>query len=305
MKKLLTFWGERYLYAPTFFDKFLSFLLLPLTGLYCLVVYYKYKTATPQDFGIPVVGIGNLVVGGSGKTPLTQALAKNFPGGAVVLRGYGRKSSGLLVVRDRQKILQDVQQAGDEAMIYATSLEKTIVIVSKNRVEGILKAKEMGAGYVLLDDAYSKHHIKKLELVIKTKTPNSFCLPSGALREQLWRGKNIHVIEENKEFVREVVLQNPTEKMVLLTAIARPQRLDEFLENENIVSKYYFPDHHFFTQEEIDAIIQKENPTSLVVTTKDFVKIAHLKTPKISLLDLHVELNNMLKTTVRNYIKQN
>ena len=164
MKKSLVFWVEKYFYNPNYIQKLLSFLLLPLSWIYCLGMYIRFKSKTPIDFDIDIISVGNLSVGGSGKTPLVTALATKYTDAAVVLRGYGRKSKGLYVVKDRDSILCDVDISGDEAMIYAQKLQNAIVIVSEDRPNGILKAKEMGAKIVFLDDAYSKHDIKKLDM---------------------------------------------------------------------------------------------------------------------------------------------
>ncbi|MDO9206890.1 MAG: tetraacyldisaccharide 4'-kinase, partial [Sulfuricurvum sp.] len=224
MKRLLVQWGESYLYHPTLAQKFLSLFLLPLSWLYCFIAYLRYRLTTPRLFGIPVVSIGNLTVGGSGKTPLVIELSKHFCRPAIVLRGYGRQSRGMVVVKDRT-ILCDTLISGDEAMLYATRLPDAVVIVSENRERGIAEAKSMGCEMVFLDDGYGKHQIKKLDVVIDVQTPNTFCLPSGAYRERLWNGKKVTMVREGESFTRHVTVQNSTSKMVLVTAIARPERL--------------------------------------------------------------------------------
>ena len=228
MKKSLVFWVEQYFYNPTLLQKLLSTLLLPLSWIYCFGMFIRFKTSKQIDFGIDIVSIGNLSVGGSGKTPLVTALALKYENVCVILRGYGRDSEGLQVVKDRDKILCEVSVSGDEAMIYAHKLPSAIVIVSEDRKKAILKAKEMGAKIVFLDDAYSKHDIKKLDFIIDVKTDNKSCLPSGAFREKLWNEKEAFVLKENKDFTRLVELKNKSAKMSLVTAIARPSRLDEF-----------------------------------------------------------------------------
>jgi len=172
-------WGERYFYAPTVFQHLISLLLWPLSALYCFIMHQRYKRALPTDPGIAVISIGNLTVGGSGKTPLTVALAKRYARPAVVLRGYGRKSSGLQLVSDGERILCDVECSGDEAMLYALQLPQAVVIVCEVREAGIALAKEQGCNCVFLDDGYGKHRIRKYDIVISVATPNSYCLPSG------------------------------------------------------------------------------------------------------------------------------
>nr|WP_321268525.1 tetraacyldisaccharide 4'-kinase [uncultured Sulfurimonas sp.] len=301
MKKSLVFWIEEYFYNPNFFQKTLSFLLLPLSWIYCFIMYIRFKTKTPKDFDVDIVSVGNLSVGGSGKTPLVTALASKYKDVAVVLRGYGRNSSGLYVVKDKEKILCDVDISGDEAMIYAHKLPNAIVIVSEDRHKGILQAKEMGAKLIFLDDAYSKHDIKKLDLLIDVKTKNSRCLPSGAFRERLWFAKEAVLLQEEKDFTRVVELKNKSARMSLVTAIARPSRLDEFL--PEVLSKNYFEDHHSYTKEELEKILKKDSSDSLLLTYKDFVKVESFKLP-ISLLDLDVKVNEKVFTTIDNYRKK-
>ena len=298
MKRWFIQWGEAYLYHPTLIQKILSFLLLPLSWLYCLIAYLRYRQSRPIFLGIPIISIGNLTVGGSGKTPVVMELAKQFEKPAIVLRGYGRQSQGMVVVKDKSTILCDVLKSGDEAMLYAQSLPNATVIVSEIRERGIAEAVSMGCEVVLLDDGYGKHRIDKLDLVIDVETPNRFCLPSGAYREKLWSGKHVIMLYEGKSFQRSVNVINPTEKMVLVTAIARPERLNPFL--PEVIEKIYFEDHHFFTPWELETILERTGATSLLVTSKDFVKISSMNL-KLSILELSLELDTTLIKIVKEY----
>ncbi|NOQ31985.1 MAG: tetraacyldisaccharide 4'-kinase [Helicobacteraceae bacterium] len=301
VKHKVTLYVESYFYSSTFYQKIISFLLLPLSAIYCAIVYLKYKTAKVEYFNIPIVSIGNLSVGGSGKTPLITELASYYENSAIILRGYGRKSSGLIVVRDRENILVDVDKSGDEAMIYAQKLPSTIVIVSEKREDAILRAKELGAKVIFLDDAFRHHQIKKLDILIDVKTSNNFCLPSGAYREKLWSGVNAIVISEGVDFTRETSLLNPTKKMCLVTAIARPERLDKYL--PTVVEKHYFSDHYYFKEEELKEIMEKSGADSLLVTYKDYVKMSNFDI-KLSLLELRLKVDKSLFEKIDMYIKE-
>jgi len=300
LKKSFVFWVEEYFYSPTLFQKLISILLLPLSWLYCTAVWLRFKSKTPENFGVKIISVGNLSVGGSGKTPLVTALAQNYENVAIVLRGYGRESQGLHVVKDKKDILCDVSVSGDEAMVYARKLSNAIVIVSEDRKKGIKRAKEMGAEIIFLDDAYSKHDIEKLDLLIEVKTQNSSCLPSGAFRERLWSGKNAVVLKDEVDFKRAVSIKDRCDKMSLLTAIARPQRLDKYLP-EGIVSKNYFEDHHSFTKDELEDVLKRDASDSLLVTFKDFVKVESFGLP-LSLMDLDVEVDERVFKIIENYI---
>jgi len=259
----------------------------------------RYTSKSTTDFGVKIVSVGNLSVGGSGKTPLVSALALKYENSAVVLRGYGRASKGLHVVKDTQNILCNVDISGDEAMIYAHKLPRTIVIVSEDRKEGIEKAKELGAKVVFLDDAYSKHDIKKLDILINVESKNSFCLPSGPFRERLWSSKEALVLKEGVDFKRVVELKNETPKMSLVTAIARPSRLDKYL--PNVVSKNYFQDHYAFNKNDLVEVLQHDKSDSILVTYKDFVKVESFGI-KLSLLDMHVEVQKSVFEAIDDYM---
>ena len=300
MKAALFAFFERMFYAPSPLHRFVAYLLLPFSALYCLVVYYKYKSAKPKEYGLPIISVGNVTVGGSGKTPLITALAQDREAVAIILRGYGRKSRGLHVVSDGKNVTCSVEISGDEAMIYAQKLPRSIVIVSEDRSIAIDKAKAMGAKMVFLDDAYSKHAIKKLDFVIDVDTHNPFCLPSGPYRERLWHNKRVHILHENRDFTRRTTLIKASEKMLLVTAIARPKRLDSYL--PEVIGKKYYEDHHFFTKEELDSLISEYNCTSLLMTYKDYVKVASFNLP-ITLLDLLVEVNPSVNSAIDSYIE--
>ncbi len=130
-------WLDRYFFKPSFFQKCLAFLLLPLSLIYVLFAILNTFFKKKVDFKKPVISVGNLSLGGNGKTPFCKALAREFEGSFIVLRGYKRKSKGLLVVKKHTKILCNVKQSGDEAMEYAYEEHIKGVIVSENRELGI------------------------------------------------------------------------------------------------------------------------------------------------------------------------
>ena len=264
------------------------------------MMYFRFINKIAQNLGVDIVSVGNLSVGGSGKTPLVTALALKYENVEIVLRGYGRNSSGLYVISDGKDILEDVSISGDEAMIYARKIPKAIVIVSEDRKIAIKKAKEMGVKIVFLDDAYSKHDIKKLDILIDVKSKNSSCLPSGPFREKLWCKKEAVILKDGLDFKRETTLKDKCDKMSLVTAIARPARLDKFL--PEVASKNYFEDHHSFTKDELEDILKKDGSDSLLVTYKDFVKVESFGLP-LSLLDLHVEVDDKIFKIIDEYCK--
>ena len=299
MKKSFVFWVEEYFYNPNLFQKVVSSVLSPLSFLYCILMFLRFKTQIEEDFGIKIISVGNLNVGGSGKTPLVTALSSKYKNSAIILRGYGRESKGLHIVKDFDNILCDVKTSGDEAMIYAHKVPDAIVIVSEDRKIAIAKAKEMGAKIIFLDDGYSKHAIKKLDLLIEVNSANNFCLPAGPFRERLWKSKECVPLRDGVDFKRVVQLKEATPKMSLLTAIARPSRLDKYL--PELVSKNYFEDHHTFLKSELEEIFSRDDCDSLLVTYKDFVKLESFGL-QLSLLDMYLEVNSNVFKAIDDYI---
>ena len=178
---------ERNLYDPSPAWLALGVILAPLSLLYTLIVCLKRLFAKPQKFKIPIISVGNLTLGGSGKTPLVRALFKEFGGElktCIILRGYGRKSRGLLEVALGGRILCDVRQSGDEAMEYALFLRGANVIVSEDRAAGILRAQTLGFELVILDDGFSKFNISKFDILLRPRSAPKlpFCLPFAAYR---------------------------------------------------------------------------------------------------------------------------
>jgi len=298
----LYFWGERYLFHPSFFQKVLSWTLLPLTALYCLIAILKRYFAKPHDYGIPIISIGNLIVGGSGKTPMTIAIANRIrKPKAIVLRGYGRKSKGLLIVSEIGKIKADVSRSGDEAMLLAQSTDAT-VIVSEKRGPAIEKAIEMGAEVVLLDDGFGKTQIKKFDILLRPKNDpaNPFCLPSGPYREpkHLYQKADL-TLREGVDFKRVVTIKNPAKKMLLVTAISKPERLDPFLPSD--IEKITFPDHYNFSEKQLRALLKAHHAERILTTAKDAVKMEPFDLP-LSLLDLKLKIDPILFKKIESFI---
>lgn len=275
-----------------------------------LIILLKRSMAKEINLGIPVISIGNIIVGGSGKTPVTIKLASQYKKVCVVLRGYGRESKGLYVVSHNGKILEDVNKSGDEAMLLASSLPNATVIVSENRVKAIQKAKELGCEIVFLDDGFSKYHIKKFNILLRPKKEptNIFCLPSGGYREPkgMYAFADLE-LKEGRDFNRVITIKKNgkksdlPQKLLLLTAISKPKRLLEFLpKNTKMLS---FPDHYNFNKDDIVNIKREFKDYSIVTTGKDLVKLEKFNIENLYLMDLDIEFTeNVDFSLLSNYI---
>ena len=277
-----------------------------------LIIAFKRVSAKPINFGIPVISIGNIIVGGSGKTPLTIELASKYDDVAVILRGYGRSSKGLYVISNKGKILEDIKTSGDEAMLLANSLPKATIIVSEDRKKAILKAHEMACKIVFLDDGFSKYDIFKFDILIRPKEEptNIFCLPSGGYREPKMAYSFADLeLQEGHDFTRVVSfekdgkkVENLPKKLLLLTAISKPKRVLEYLPKNTKMEA--FEDHHNFTKEELDNIKEKYQNYSIITTSKDFVKLQEFKLENIYLMDLSLQIEDSVNLAlIDDYIK--
>jgi len=311
LKQKIVLWVEEYLFFPTPLQKLISLLLIPLTFIYHLVIMIKRANTKAKDFGLPVISVGNLIVGGSGKTPVVVYLAQNRSNCAVVLRGYGRSSQGLFVISKAGEILEDINTSGDEAMLLAIQLPKATIIVSENREEGILKAKQLNCELVFLDDGFSKYSIKKFDILLRPlKEPtNVMCLPSGGYREpKMMYATADLVLKEGTDFSRivrykqnQTLLETLPSKLLLLTAISKANRLLEFLPKDTIMVA--FEDHHTFTKSEIDEVLKQYLNYDIITTAKDMVKLEQFKIKDIYLMDLTLEFNeNVDMSSLENYI---
>jgi tetraacyldisaccharide 4'-kinase len=177
----------------------MKLLLLPITAIYELAVRLRWRCYAAGLFRVarlkkPVISIGNLTMGGTGKTPTTIALARLLQNSghrvAVLLRGYqGRYRGEPLLVSDGQQVRSNATTAGDEAMVLAENLPRAIIAVAKNRAEaGVWVERHFDVGVHLLDDGFQHlnlHRDLNLLLVDATEPFGGGLPPIGRLREPL------------------------------------------------------------------------------------------------------------------------
>ncbi|NMW21443.1 MAG: tetraacyldisaccharide 4'-kinase [Chlorobiaceae bacterium] len=193
----------------------LSILLRPFALLYLSVVQlrnklFDRKLSKAWKSPIPVVSIGNLTAGGTGKTPLVDWVVKYYLSigckPAIVSRGYLRESKGVQLVSDGQKIMLGSREAGDETAMLAWNNPDAIVVVSEKRKEAVTYITRYFAkrlpGVIILDDAFQHRAIERnLNIaIINTEEPftKAKMLPEGRLREPLKNLSRADLIILNK-----------------------------------------------------------------------------------------------------------
>jgi len=283
---------ERLYFKPNIFDWVLILFLSPISLLFGTIMLFR-RVLTPQkNYHIPIVSIGNLTVGGSGKTPFVISLASRYKSVTIISRGYGRKSKGLIEVSRDGEILCDVFQSGDEPMLMAKSLPNASVIVSENRVKAIELAKERGAKIIFLDDGFNRVSIKKFEILLFPSTIKNYLpFPAGPFREFYFTKvfSDLSLVEDT-DFKRVVEIKNPTPRMLLVTAISNPKRLEPFLP-DGVIQKIYLEDHVYFDEKYIKNRAIELNATSLLVTQKDEVKMINFDF-SLSIMELKLDIND-------------
>jgi len=291
-----------------------SLLYLPfwfLSKLYCglsALRNYLYDAGflDSKTFGLPVISVGNLVAGGSGKTPLVESVylyleeAGLTP--AIVTRGYRGKEKGPAFA------LPEPERFGDEASVYALKGYRTVV--SKNKLKGIEFAFKEGANAVILDDGFQYRKVRPAVNLVAVDPFNPFgdghCLPLGLLREPVggleradafvitranlvsperleslelylktfkkpvFRAEQQFKFWVNEEFKR---VEPPQEREVdLFCGIGNPRQFLKMIVDMGYRVRNYivFDDHHSYTEEDIRRLSELKNP---VTTEKDLIKL--------------------------------
>lgn len=164
---------------------------------------YRIGILSTRRLPVPVISIGNLTLGGSGKTPLAalvaSALADLGADPAIISRGYGRRTRGVRVVADRNGVRLTARDAGDEPRLLAEQLPGMPVVVGESRYEaGRVAVERCGADALVLDDGFQHRTLAKdLEIVAVTGTEpwgNGRLFPRGELREPISALKRAHVV---------------------------------------------------------------------------------------------------------------
>jgi len=294
---------------------------------------YRKEILKSERVSVPVISIGNLSMGGTGKTPVTLALAKYcieilHKRTAIVLRGYKRKSSGLLVVSNGKEILQDVHRSGDEAQLIAQELPEGIVICAEDRIVGAHFATKLGAEVILLDDGFQHLRLKRDLNILLINSDEGIppVLPFGKGRESFSASSDADLIlitnsDENattslngpvvhtKMVFSHIDIYSPNgrisegmqilagKQVLALSGIGNPEYFERSLATfVGTLIPYRLPDHAEYDALTIEKILLRSKETKcdyIVTTTKDAVKLLEtykgiLSTLGDSFLDLGV-----------------
>lgn len=269
--------------------------------------WYERRPASRARLPRPVISVGNIVVGGSGKTPVVAALATvltrmgHRP--AILSRGYGRTSrpGDVVIVSDGTSPLVPVEESGDEPQMLARDVAGVPIVVCADRFRaGLAAIERFNPDALILDDGFQHLQLARTIdlLVISPADLTEQVLPSGRLREPLSAARRADAVlvfgdAENARRVAgdvgvphsffvtrrllplrplsESARMMPTKTAVAAVAgIARPERFfDALRQSHQIVRELVFADHHWFTESDVREVERQalEHGAVAVVTT--------------------------------------
>lgn len=280
-------------------------LLFPAEGLYRLVISvrnqcYNFGIFPDEKLSIPVISVGNLAVGGTGKTPisawLVSQLSKSGRRVALVIRGYGF----------------------DEVDLHSSWNSDALLVVNAQRARGIDQAVAMGADVAVLDDGFQHRHVQRdvdIVLLAAEHGIQNALLPRGLFREPIDALNRAHVIlvtrktaevTEALQLEAEIAKVAPCAKygrihlrvsdwtdlegspvvaprgdVLVVTSIAEPESFLDMVRSEGLdpVITFPFPDHHEFSETDVLQIRNASRNRTLVTTEKDAVKLRRFSRP--------------------------
>ena len=298
------------IFKPNFWNSklnFFSIILLPLSFLFKALIFIKKIIIKEKKFKIPIICIGNIYLGGTGKTPLSIFLGNEL---------IKRKKEPVIV---RKFYLNHK----DEHDLIKKNFKN--FLTHRKRIVALLEAEERNFDSVILDDGFQDLRIKKdLNILCFNQDQligNGYVLPAGPLREDLSAIKKTDIVvingDKNKFFEEELfkinqkvliyyskyIPQNINDfkekKLFVFAGIGNPENFFRLLENNNlkIHKKFKFPDHYMLSKKELLEIIDeaKKNNCQILTTEKDYFRIKDYKFDEIKYLKISVQINNKEK----------
>ena len=236
----------------------LRYILFPFSIVYALItefrnLLYDKKILKSVSFDVPIINVGNLSVGGTGKTPQIEYLIRLLQNDykiAVISRGYKRKSKGIIIADEQAT----AEQIGDEPYQIHQKFPNVLVAVGSSRVAVVRKVlAKNDIDVILLDDAFQHRHIKAGLNIILTPFQqlfsNDFVLPAGNLRECRRQAKHADIVLVTKSpddinlKQKEPVIQSLRKYFEKTIFFASIDYQDEILSDKNAISLLKLKDY--------------------------------------------------------------
>ena len=295
------------IFKPKFWNKkysFFSYALLPFSFFFQFLTYCKKKIIKKKKLSVPIICVGNIYIGGTGKTPLSIEVAKMF-------ENFNKKTA---IIKKNYKSHDD-----EFKLIEA---KKITLFKNTSRILAIEEAIKNKIEFIILDDGLQDPTLHKdLNIVCFNERQligNGMILPSGPLRESLSSLKNyqITVINGDRNILFEKKIKDINKEMDIYYSNYLPSNLDKFLgkdllafagigspdnffnllekNNLKITKKVSYPDHYSYSLTELRKLIKFSliNNLKIITTEKDYFRIKKFKLPEIEFLNLKLEITN-------------
>ena len=308
-------------YQEVYYANLASLFFIPLSCIYISLFYLRALFYKNKKFNIPIICIGNINIGGTGKTStlltLIKEIKKKDKRVSVLLRGYGSKNKSIFYKVSKSDTFNKV---GDEALLYANCVPTYITTNRNFAIERIINEKQ--TDILLLDDGFQDRSFHKDKTILtvngKRGFGNKMCLPAGPLRELIRPalksaqfvviiGDDLHHITkkydyDNLEFYNaniKAVDVLDKKRYFAFSGIGNNDGFFDTLKNEgyDIKKKKSFPDHYQFTRKDLESLLDKakiEN-LSLITTEKDYVRIPEDYRKNIDCFKIKLEIPNVEK----------
>jgi tetraacyldisaccharide 4'-kinase len=310
------------LHAPKFWFQqrtFFAALLQPLAFIYDAVGHFLRGRVVPQKMSVPVICIGNVLVGGSGKTPVVRTLAKMLQKQGftphIISRGYGGYAHGPMRV---EVTLHTLGEVGDEPLLLAPIAP---VWVAKDKVAGAQAAIAAGADILILDDGLQNPSLHKdINFLVIDATRglgNGHVLPAGPLRETIQNALSkttaiIWIGDGNSELHKKLASHTPLlaaashtvcmtrdmsgQKVLAFCGLGNTQKFYDGLAalGATVLKTVDFPDHYVWSTVEIKQLLaQAKTLNAIPVTTaKDAVRIPKSLLDEITICDVKIDFSD-------------
>lgn len=310
MFKTPKFWYEKSIKSAI-----VSNILLPLSGIFIIATHIRKLISTEKTIaGKFVICVGNVTLGGNGKTPVTLALFEElsqfFPSDiCVISKGYGRKTRGFVAVKNSMNPLQ----IGDEPAL----ISQTAPVYLFTKIEDILKnIHKIKEKIILVDDGLQNPNFYKdfnLIIIGEQQIGNGKIFPSGPMREFLkmaveksdaiiFTGNNneLKINKPSYNAQPHFTCEIPPQKITAFSGLGNNAKFKNSLLQQGFSVKHFFEfkDHHQYSNAEIEDIIKKSGNLPIITTQKDWVKLDHSHKNVIHTLKIKYTLDKKLINSI-------
>lgn len=313
-------------------NNLLTLMLRPLNWLYCAAIVirrlaYRMGLRKRYRLSVPVIVVGNLTVGGTGKTPvvvhIAQLLKRSGYTPGIISRGYGGKAQTW-----PQQVRPDADpvMVGDEAILISRRSGCPMAVGPNRGLTGELLQKHSGCDIIISDDGLQHYALERdVEIVVidgMRRFGNGLCLPAGPLREPVAKKEKVDFVITNGSAIgHEYAMRYQGETLVnlndsdktcplsdlagqsvhVLAGIGNPHRFFGHLRRKGLqVIEHPFSDHYFFTADEL--LFDDNKP--VLMTEKDAVKCQRFAGENMWYLPIEIEMNNDFDVQLLNLLEK-